>query len=852
MTKICTTDHAPARFDFLPKLFHKCKPIARLFFLLLLFSFTASTVSAQGEANIPALIRTLPIDQQVGSNAVDVVFLTHDSVTSLENVNEGNPTGSDATFLIYSLFAPSDDLLPVSTTVSSASNVLYSHESDALFLFDSENGNLLGVNKFLNQPEPAEILRSSSQLLNVTSPVDMALDAVNGRILLLDSAARIVVAELNADGASEIDISSLGISTPGGVAFNPASSNIFVFDTSNHILYELSDTGSPVKTYDLSLLDLGTVQGITFAPSSDRTDGADVLHLFMISSTAPVQGFSLANPAELGIEAQMYIPLFSAGAGSELFTGLSLSGGEANSAILHTIYELDINKSTSSVPVVRDGAITPGVVRVTDTSGWPSSDPAGVEYYESLNQLFISDSEVNEPGALGETDNLYNVSMTGTLLSKISSLAYSEEPTGVGYNPSNDHFFISDDDNDEIYELDPGPDGQLGTADDVVTAIDTRVFNSMDPEGVAYDTQTPGLFIADGVNREIYHVLPGPNGLFDGIDDIHSNFDVSSIGVDDPEGLEYDPVSDNLFITSRTKEIFEIFKTSGALIQVYDVSSSSISKLSGIAIAPNSKDPSETSFYIVSRGVDSDSNSDPNVFNDGKLWEFSEAEGTTIPPLGTVVTTWPEGDIIDTTPDYTWDELAGAEGYRILVDDTQNLIYATDPSQPIPASSICSGGQCSVDLGATQGINLSVGTTYRWYVRGVSSSIPTGPWSPNRRFTVITTSSPPPAATLISPQGTVTTTTPIYTWSTVSTAENYTLVVYDVTNDVIVAMNNYPTSTICNGTLCAADAGIALGNGNYTWLVQASNSFGAGPWSTNPPIGSARLPAPKGGIASVQ
>ena len=57
----------------------------------------------------------------------------------------------------------------------------------------------------------------------------------------------------------------------------------------------------------------------------------------------------------------------------------------------------------------------------------------------------------------------------------------------------------------------------------------------------------------------------------------------------------------------------------GQLLGTLDISAANAHKPAGLALAPSSDDPSQTSLYIVDRGADNDSN--PNE-NDGKIYEF--------------------------------------------------------------------------------------------------------------------------------------------------------------------------------------------------------------------------------------
>src|SRR5690606_15072814 len=149
--------------------------------------------------------------------------------------------------------------------------------------------------------------------------------------------------------------------------------------------------------------------------------------------------------------------------------------------------------------------------------------------------------------------------------------------------PDNLHAFISDDNNKRIFEITPGADGMFGTGDDtVVAAISTSSFNSKDPEGLAFDHIEGAIYVADGLNAEVYKILPGPNGQFDGAppggDDIVTSFDTLSLGVDDPEGIEWDPVTGNLYIVGNPDTRVIEVTTAGALVRTIDISAANADK----------------------------------------------------------------------------------------------------------------------------------------------------------------------------------------------------------------------------------------------------------------------------------
>jgi len=196
----------------------------------------------------------------------------------------------------------------------------------------------------------------------------------------------------------------------------------------------------------------------------------------------------------------------------------------------------------------------------------------------------------------------------------------TDEPTGVTWNPNDGHFFITEDGGKRVYNLNPGADGLVGTSDDSWTYFSTSTAGNGDPEGIAFDTRRNRLFVADGVNREVYeYTLTGS---------LVSHFDVATYGVEDPETVEFNSDSGTLFVMSSNRPSPLIVETTinGALLQSIDISAANPKQAAGLAYAPASNGSGAKRFYIVDRAIDN--NNDPKII-DGKMYEMTTpASGT--------------------------------------------------------------------------------------------------------------------------------------------------------------------------------------------------------------------------------
>ncbi len=448
--------------------------------------------------------------------------------------------------------------------------------------------------------------RYSLAALNLQQPWGMAVAGAAGDLYILDSAANRVAhivpgdngdfdgaAALAAGRVSFIDLRALAAAGLRGLAFNPATGHLYTLEPSKLLLHEFTLTGEPVKTHDLQGSGLINPQAIVFALSGDQTDAPSQYDIYIADDGA--QPTAPANPDVWSMATRLYLPQVT---GSDLAAANTAANTDAGTARPGKVVELALDQ-----PLRLQAAVvnTPfSLVRTTQTWQWsPSSpDPDGVTYVPASNQLVVTDGEVDEISALFTTkQNVFRTTLAGALqgtLSTVTPINFSNEPTGVSYNPADGHIFYSDDSKRMIFEVAPGSDGALGTADDIVTSVSVSTFDGRDPEDVSYDVLNRGLWIIDGLNAEVYHLLPGANNQFDGVapdgDDVLTQFDTWSIGIIDPEGIYRDPATGNLILSSSDPtKLYEV-STAGVLLRTFDIAAANAVKVAGVTMAPEQHD----------------------------------------------------------------------------------------------------------------------------------------------------------------------------------------------------------------------------------------------------------------------
>jgi hypothetical protein len=269
---------------------------------------------------------------------------------------------------------------------------------------------------------------------------------------------------------------------------------------------------------------------------------------------------------------------------------------------------------------------TASVVKTTNlaTLSPPIPDPSGITYLPSSNSLLIVDGEVEETiGGISHFKgaNVWELTLTGSILRTVNisnlspvGISLSNEPVGTAFNPDNGHYYVVDDEALRIYDLNPGPDGVVFTADDTWTSFVTSKYGNNDPEGIAYNTLDQHIYTADGHGQEVYEYTTAGT--------LVSHFDVGKYNVADPESVEYNYLSGTLFVMSSdtSGRIIVECTLDGALVRTIDFTASNTHKAAGLAYAPASDGSGAMRFYIIDRGIDNDT--DPNAV-DGRLIEMT-------------------------------------------------------------------------------------------------------------------------------------------------------------------------------------------------------------------------------------
>jgi uncharacterized protein YjiK len=562
-------------------------------------------------------------------------------------------------------------------------NVAFDPQTNSLFALNRGRSELVRVNVD-HEGLPDAVSPPAHfpvQAFGIQDAQGMTFDQATGRLFILDGGKSEIVAvaphpalgfdaeeAVRSNKVERISLKKLGLGQLRGIAYSPRNGHLYVGEPDSKRLHELTQAGDIVSTFDLAALGMDNSSAMTFAPSGDNTDDPGIYNLFVLDASAD-EYVSGSQVAEISLVAPEALP-----AGTTV----------VSTALVHIID--------------------------TSRSAWnPSApDPSGVEYWPATGRLLVSDSEVDEMSNYFTGKNVYETTLTGSLVRTCSTTnssrtGFSNEPTGVAINPNNNRIYFTDDDANKLNEVALGSDNTYCTADDVLTSVNiASLYDIQDAEDVAYGNNT--LFIAGGDAAEVFSLPLGANGVLGGGDDgPMTHFDTYAMGFPVLEGLGFNRTNGTLLLlsaNSSNKYIGET-TTSGALLRAYDLSYLTITHKEDVTLGPGSQNAATNDFYINDRGVDN--NSDPSE-NDGKIFEI-RASGSSSTPTPTssgptpTPTSTPQSTDLIFADDFesgnlsAWSSsvvdagdlsvtaaavLVGSKGLQAVIDDNNNLFVTDD------------------------------------------------------------------------------------------------------------------------------------------------------------------------------
>lgn len=576
--------------------------------------------NAQNDPSLVWQVRAMESDQIDVASPVGLAFSNKDNAFHVAGAERSSRAEIEVVKL--SPLAERGNSVQIGSGFQNPINMAYDNHANRLLLLHARGNQLWEMRAEAHGDlDPADIIRYDARRFGLQDPQGMAVDEASGVLFILDAAASLIkqvtpLPDGSFEGASvsEISLQSHGFSEVRGLALDPTSGHLFVINPAEHTLYELTQAGELTATRDLAQFNLRDPQAMVFAPSGDQTDDPGQLNLYVAD-----QGVK-EDPASPG----------------------GLRFAEKQATILQDTGQI-VEFSLAAPVALSAASFASSLIRTTNMAAIspPSPDPSGITYLPGTNTLLIVDGEVEETVSgirHFEGANVWELTLSGSKVrtANISKVAptvtpMTNEPTDITWNPGNGHYYVVDDNAKRVFDLTPGSDGLIGTADDRWTYFSTSAVGSGDPEGVTFNTWNNHIFVVDGLNAEVYEfTITGT---------LVNHFDVKKYGVGDPEGIQFNPERGTLFTMSSNRSTPVIVETtiSGGFLQSIDISVTNPLAAAGLAYAPASNGSGVNRFFIVDRGVDN--NTDPNII-DGKMYEITApGSGPTSTPFMTFTPT---------------------------------------------------------------------------------------------------------------------------------------------------------------------------------------------------------------------
>ncbi|TPE49140.1 DNRLRE domain-containing protein [Amaricoccus solimangrovi] len=302
------------------------------------------------------------------------------------------------------------------------------------------------------------------------------------------------------------------------------------------------------------------------------------------------------------VEGQETSPLsFTASSADSAYQGKSATVN----VVVHDNDALPPPTTSPTVVAVHDTTL----YKAGDPSGYGCSDPSGLAYVPGLDRIFIADSEHEEKPFYSPT-NVFTIRTDGTQAGSASLTSFCKEPTGFAYDNDNGYLYITDDDADRLFWVDPAAPGTK------VGEINVRAFGITDAEDPAYDPDTGHMFMLDGVTDRMFELTT--SGQLVAVVNLPS-------AVTEPEAMAYDPYADLFYFAggATSGKIFTV-DGNGDLVSTltllndaeYRSDSGHKPKIKGLTLAPSS-DPNDghhMNLYAADYGADQ--------VADGRLFEI--------------------------------------------------------------------------------------------------------------------------------------------------------------------------------------------------------------------------------------
>jgi len=384
----------------------------------------------------------------------------------------------------------------------------------------------------------------STAPLGITDPADLAWDPRDGSLYVADPTQRAIfhlrLTDADTDGAPDgatlLDSFStipLGSDNPMGLALDPASGHLFVSDPALDRVFELSASGSLVASFDTGAYAGGSVTGLSWETPGSKLHLADAGRKLLT--------FSATGTALSKRETAPFGTLSPQGVAWDASTSTLLAVSGERKMIRFQPEPADGNGVVSGIYLHQQEW----------TSSFGSVAPAGIAVDSPGVDRYVVD---------GLQDRVYRVNPQGVVVSSFDTgAAGSTSPTGIAPFPGGASFYLTDNVAKKVFHI-SSTGAQIGS-------FSTSPFKHKpqseplcnDPVGIAYDASRDHFFVVDGQTARVTEISSSG--------DFVASFSTAP-SAPWPTDLAVDPAGDRL-IVSDSSGSFIVFSRAGALLVKY-------------------------------------------------------------------------------------------------------------------------------------------------------------------------------------------------------------------------------------------------------------------------------------------
>lgn len=248
-----------------------------------------------------------------------------------------------------------------------------------------------------------------------------------------------------------------------------------------------------------------------------------------------------------------------------------------------------------------------GDIRIFDLD-FPMPHAAGLAFSPLANIfLVLADPSSGQPG--GELDNLTMISPFEDLIGS-ANLPTIANPINIAFDSKVNRLLLFDTASQELIAIESDPDGFVDPA--VMSGFEAQQFGVQNPQGMTFDPVSGALFILSEANSQIVWIKPDAQGSFDGAAALAegriSQIDLSGLGLGVLRGLAFNPTDRHLYVLNPVQlKLYEISET-GQLVATRDMSVLDLGfrDPQGIAFAPSADltdDPVQMHLFLMDSGL---------------------------------------------------------------------------------------------------------------------------------------------------------------------------------------------------------------------------------------------------------